>query len=450
MHPFVIELNDRALSIARQGSVLSSAQSAVFDGSGVEPAGSSAWAALRLQPTAISTRHLSAVVAEGERSARSLALVNAELAYRLAESRPAPEERVWLVAPARVDANGLGDVLGILRSLGLSIDGFVDSAAVTVAALRPGRNAIVIEMGLHELAATAVESNGQVRRRRAVISNRGGAIELHEAWLDLISAAMVKRTRFDPLKNAASEQQLFDALPALADEVTATGGVTASVTVGHERFDVSLSRDQFAEAAQPIYREILRLLHALRPAGAAIALIMPEFVANLPGLRELLETFVGCELIVVPDGFAAAATSALELPQSTDEQAVRLLRRLPSAAHGELALPVARQPLGAARADGPTASHVIFEGKAYVLQEALVIGRAPDSPQSIRLPEGLAGVSRRHCTFVRDGGEIVLIDHSSFGTLVNGERVAERVRVHSGDRIRMGDPGVELSLLALA
>jgi hypothetical protein len=450
MANFAIELNDRALSIARDGIVLSSVPSAVFDGSSLQPAGSAAWAELRRQPTAISTRHLGAVSSHGERSDRSLTLLNAELARHLADHNPAAGERVWIAAPARVNPNGLGDVLSLLRAQGLTVDGFVDSAAVSVAALSPGRNALVLELGLHHLAATAVDSTNQTRRRRAVISDRGGLMELYEAWLDLISAAMVKRTRFDPLHNAVSEQQLFDALPSLAEDAAASGSATASVTVRNERFDVALSRDQFTEAAQPIYREILRLLHALRPAGAAVTLLMPQVVVQFPGLRELLESFVGCELIALPDGFAAAATSTLDLPHSTDEQAVRLLRRLPSSVHPKMAALGARELLGQQRASGPMPSHVLFEGKAYSLADVLVVGRAPDSPQSIRLPEGLAGVSRRHFTFVREAGELVLVDHSSFGTLVNGERVSERVRVHGGDKVRIGDPGIEFSLLSLA
>ena len=63
--------------------------------------------------------------------------------------------------------------------------------------------------------------------------------------------------------------------------------------------------------------------------------------------------------------------------------------------------------------------------------------------------EGLAGVSRRHCTFLREAAETVLVDHSRHGTFVNGERVFERVRVHAGDRVRLGEPGVELALIAV-
>ncbi len=94
---------------------------------------------------------------------------------------------------------------------------------------------------------------------------------------------------------------------------------------------------------------------------------------------------------------------------------------------------------------------MLWEGRAYPLQpDTLVGGREPTTnPRSIALPDGLAGVSRRHCTFVHDGDELLLLDHSSFGTFVNGERVQERVRIYAGDRVRVGEPGIELTLIAV-
>jgi hypothetical protein len=355
--------------------------------------------------------------------------------------------------------------------MGLPVDGFVDSAAVTTAALGSERNAIVLELGLHYSAATAVDCEGaQARRRRTILTERGGLIELYQAWLDLVSTTMVKRTRFDPLHDAATEQQVFAAIPTLSLEAARTGNATASVTKGTERFEAALTRDQFSQAAQPIYRSIVSLLHQLRPAGTPIAIVIPQLAAHLPGLREQLEQFVGCELVSVPDGFAAAATSLLALPESkTDDDSVRLLRRLPlrghathdaygvTQAHGitqeapDEALGIIRELLGQRRTDGPPPSHVLWDGRAYSLNtDSLVVGRGPsDSSRYIILPDGLAGVSRRHCTFVHDGDELVLLDHSTFGTFVNGERVQERVRIHAGDRVRLGEPGVELALIAV-
>jgi hypothetical protein len=446
---FAIELNDRSLSLARDGAVLSSAPSAIFDGGGAEPAGTNAWHALRRQPTTISTAHLGQLVSQPAPSARSEALLAAELGKQLEPNPPVAGEHVWITAPVRSDAAGLGTVLGIAQGLGLTVDGFVDAAAVTVASVKAARSALVLELGLHHAAAAAVDSSGQARRRRAIVSDKGGLIELYQAWLAFISTAMIKRTRFDPFTNAVTEQQLFDALPALTRQAAETGSTTAGVSNGEARFEVSLTRDQFAEAAQSVYRELIRLLHALRPAGAEVTLVMPESVAALPGFRELLQQFVGCELITVPEGFAAAAASLIDMPQAEMGEGVRLLRRLPLREQSSLADGVTREVLGRSGASSAP-SHLLFDGRAIPLvASSLVVGRAPGAGQALALPEGLAGVSRRHCTFVRDGSEVVLVDHSHYGTFVNGERVSERVRIHAGDKVRLGEPGVELSLISI-
>jgi hypothetical protein len=376
--------------------------------------------------------------------------LQARLSQLIAEQPPNEGERVWLVSSAREDPSSLAAIVDAARGVGLPVDGFIDPGAVTAAALGIERNALVVEIGLHHVAVIAVERGGQARRRRAIFSDRGGLLELQEAWLNLISAAMVKRTRFDPLHDASTEAQLHAALPQWIRELSTAASVTASTTSGNERFDVELSRDQFSAAAQPVYREIVRLLHELRPAGAPVTLIVPEAVSTLPAMQDVLKVFLGCELITLREGFAAAATSLLELPQSDSDTSVRLLRKLPLRAQPALENLAHREYIGGERMTRPAASHVLFEGRAHALSGALVVGRAPDGASAIVLPEGLAGVSRRHCTFLSEGGELVIIDHSRFGTFLNGERVSERARAHAGDKVRIGEPGVELSLIALS
>ena len=68
----------------------------------------------------------------------------------------------------------------------------------------------------------------------------------------------------------------------------------------------------------------------------------------------------------------------------------------------------------------------------------------------IALPRAAAGVSRRHCSLRRDGERTILVDHSRFGTWVNGARVRERAAVRPGDRVRVGTPGVEFTLISAA
>src|ERR1700720_3447417 len=160
MKPFAIEPDDRAFALARDGVVLASSPSAVFDGSTAAAPGADAWHSVRQLPTTTSTRHLGSVLREAQPAARALALVAAEFARRLAAHPPAAGERIWIAAPAGAERFGLGALLGVARHLALPLDGFVDAAVVSAAALGGTGAAIVIELGLHHVAATLIERDG--------------------------------------------------------------------------------------------------------------------------------------------------------------------------------------------------------------------------------------------------------------------------------------------------
>src|SRR5258705_3894171 len=306
MKPFAIEPDDRAFALARDGVVLASSPSAVSDGSAAGAAGAAAWHSVRHLPTTPSTRHIGGVLREAQPAARALSLAAAAFARRLAAPPPAAGERIWIAAPAGAERFGLGARGGVPRQLALPLDGFVDAAVVSAAALGGTGAAIVIELGLHHVAATLIERDGgPACRRRSLLSERGGLWPLCQAWLDLINTAMVRQTRFDALHDATTEQQLFDALPELARDAMASGVATAALAAGGERVEVTLTRDQLAHAAQPLWREIARLLHELRPAGSAPAPLGRQAVNALPGLREALAQISRRELVGLPARFSA-------------------------------------------------------------------------------------------------------------------------------------------------
>ena len=452
MRPFAIELDDRAVSLARAGRVLSTAPSAIWDGSSGDQPGTNAWGALRRHPTATSTRHLGTLLSHATPDDRTVALVAAEWMRRLESDPLQAGEAVWMVTPARASARGLSALLAIARILSLPVDGFVDAAVVSAAALGIERSAIVLEIGLHHAAATYLDRDGaQVRRRRTVMTELAGLMSFYQGWLELVSTTLVKRTRFDPLHNAATEQKLFESLAGWAAEAASQGSANAALAYGAERFEVALTRDQFAQAGQSQHREIARLLHELRPAGAPVVLLMPGLVSGLPGLRGELEQFMDCELGCLPDGFAACAASVLDIPTRAGGEPVRLLRRLPVFGESERRSVTSRDRLGAGGDRSAAPSHLLLNGQVYAVGGGpVVIGRAPTGARTIALSEGLAGISRRHCTLSPEGEQLILIDHSGFGTFVNGERVAERVSLRAADRVRLGDPGVEFALLTVS
>jgi pSer/pThr/pTyr-binding forkhead associated (FHA) protein len=93
---------------------------------------------------------------------------------------------------------------------------------------------------------------------------------------------------------------------------------------------------------------------------------------------------------------------------------------------------------------------VLHDTAAHAIgAEPLVVGTAPPSgARSLRLEGETAGVSRAHCRFFESAGESIVEDLSTWGTYLNGERVAGRAVLASGDKVRVGSPGIELVLIA--
>jgi pSer/pThr/pTyr-binding forkhead associated (FHA) protein len=97
------------------------------------------------------------------------------------------------------------------------------------------------------------------------------------------------------------------------------------------------------------------------------------------------------------------------------------------------------------------ATHVVYRGRAVAIgADGLVLGREVDDAHSLRLPEGVAGLSRRHCTLRRERGRTQIVDHSRYGSFLDGARVNGRAFLAAGSVLRLGTPGIELALVALA
>lgn len=447
-------LDDLALAILRDADATPEIAASVIRAvPGDEPVGAPAASELRRRPREVSTRHwLQLATHEAMHSAAGLA--RAELIARLAGA--ANGASVVVAVPPHFDTEALGYVLGALQGAGLSVVRLIDSAALRCAALGLEREALVIDVGLHHLAVARVRSEEEGCRRTALRWRTGaGWLALLEGALQLAGDAMVRRHRFDPLHDGATEQALFDLLPAATETAARRGRATLTLERAGRPIEVELSRDQFAARSQPILSELLALAHTLRPAGAPLDILVGERLARWPGFVQQLEELRDCDLHVLPEDHAVRAAAALASGErdagrsGMSAASVPLLRRVPRFAVPIPALADAGRRLGGLAAAADTPTHLLHAGHAYPLRGTILeIGRAPDA-RGLALPDGIAGLSRLHCTLRDEAGEIVLVDHSRYGSWVNGERVVDRVRLRAGDVLRVGDPGVEFSLIAV-
>jgi hypothetical protein len=95
-------------------------------------------------------------------------------------------------------------------------------------------------------------------------------------------------------------------------------------------------------------------------------------------------------------------------------------------------------------------THVLYRHLAYpITDQPLTIGLEPVADASgIQIRGQTAGVSRKHCTIRLHGNDIVLADHSTYGTFVNEKPVDSKTRLSLGQIIRVGTPGEILKLIA--
>jgi hypothetical protein len=327
---------------------------------------------------------------------------------------------------------------------------FVDAAALTAAAVAERSHYVLLEAGWKSATATRVSGGADCGVEEGFISERASLLEVYDVWLAAVSAAMVKNTRFDPLLTLETEQRVYAALPQVAARAATEGRAEAAIEEGGSRFAVEVDAQLFADGAQAFYRELARLARSARIAGQSATLVLPAESRRWPGFLARLLEHEQDGLVIAPAGIAAVAAS-LQVPEAAE--APRLRQRAARIADHSLSADV--EYLAAVTTSPGRAlpvTHILYGGDSMRFPEGgLSIGTEELSNSAhITLPRAAAGVSRRHCSLRREGERTVLIDHSRYGTWVNGARVRERAAVRPGDRVRVGTPGVEFTLISTA
>jgi len=441
-----IHFDHHTLSIARDGELLASEPLAVETSAHEPRAGAAALAAARGRPDEVSLTHWREL-GSNEAASRNVAREMLVHLHALGIS-----ERIDAVVavPADLDPGALAALRGALHAAGVDARDFVDAAALSAAAVAERGHYVLLEAGWRSATATRVAGGPECAIEEAFVSERANLLDVYDLWLMSVAAVMVKNTRFDPLLSLEFEQRLFASLPQVAARAATEGRAEAALEDGASRFAIDVDAQLFADAAQPFYRELARLARSARIAGQSAALVMPAESRRWPGfLARVLESEQD-GLVIAPAGLAAVAASLQVADPSATPRLRRRVARLtdhPLAASIEYVSSVTTSPGRAL-----PVTHILYGGDSMRFPDGgLSIGTEEISnTPHIALSRAAAGVSRRHCSLRREGEGTVLIDHSRYGTWINGARVRERATVRPGDRVRVGTPGVEFTLISAA
>lgn len=355
---------------------------------------------------------------------------------------------IWLASSA-ASAAQLGTLLGVAQAAGLKIGILADRAVAAASALPFEGTVYCIDVELERGLITEVHLHAGVAVRNSVaLLPELGLRNLFDAWCKAFAARMVQATRFDPLHVAATEQALFDALPGWLERLMRDGRIEeAAIDSNSGRYAIEYRAAHAAADIADQLRMLTGKLHALRRVQMPAAILLTATASRLPGLLEALQEFADCEIFTAKSGQAAqAALGSLE-PASDGDSATALLLAVP---HNPYPAWVAARTATASLATAATATHMVYSGRALSLTEMpIAVGTAASDARGLQIPAAVAGVSRHHCSVLLEGGQVFVHDHSRFGSFLNDERVAGRAIVRVGDRLRLGNPGIELTFVRM-
>jgi hypothetical protein len=281
---------------------------------------------------------------------------------------------------------------------------------------------------------------------------RIGLAGLMDAFARRIGELFVLETRYDPFHHAATEQRLYDALPAALDQVDSDGRGTVAIEHEGETFEVEVERTDLLGAVQGYYRAARQFIAQSRLAHSGLVIQLSERLATLPGFEEELGKLDGATIVALEPGFAARAVLQAADALGLDDPGVRLFRHLPwreAEADAPPAKPKLTPTVAAPVAAESRPTHVVYAGIAYAVNgEGLLVGRGRlENRRGILIESRAEGVSRTHCELTVVDGELRLRDLSSYGTFVNDRRIDGEQLLKPADVIRVGSPGAELTVI---
>ena len=318
----LLDLNDSNLQLWHRDTLVQSTGYALLQG-GEYVFGAPARAAARLQPRDINTRFWWQLSTETLQPALGPARHTGDLVHahlkELHTQASAPDE-LLLAVPGSMAHEQLALLLGIVQQCPFDAVGLVNRSVALGSLYSRGGRLFHLEIQLHQAVISELaDRDGQVELQRTIPLPGCGLLQLQERLVELISAEFVRQTRFDPRRKAATEQQLYDELPAALRALHTSTETNLDIN----GYQARVGRDQLQAAGRRLFDSARETIGVLRPDDRVIA---DPLSALLPGLSSAFEQL---DILQADDIYRALQLHEAQLVQR--EQALSFITALPSA-----------------------------------------------------------------------------------------------------------------------
>lgn len=433
----LIELNDSGINVSVDGkNMLQSPGYAVLDGKRLL-LGTEAMNNARLLPRWTNTRFWQQldtnplqVGAANVRHHADLACAHFEQIW---EAIKGTADEVVLSIPGDYGRAELGLLLGIAQEAGLPVRAVVDTA-LAAAAGHAEPNLLYLDIHLHRVTLSHLQTDGQLRRSQARSIVDNGLYTLWDRWANIIAGQMIQTSRFDPLHQAASEQQLYDLVPGWIAQRDQRPTQAFNLQYGVMQHSVNLSTEQLLGACANLYPQLLQAIK-VESRGNPMHLLLSHRLQGFPGLLDTL-ALLG-QVTTEQLGPNAVRQGAQQyLPQ---------LRGNPGQVSYITSLPVPSRTTSrpatatASRAVSRPASHVLLGSHATAINPVLKL--AGISAEALQM-----ATEQARCTLYQRANQTFIEAAFDAGVTLNKQPVTGPVLVTAGDIVQFD--GQSLTLIS--
>lgn len=335
----------------------------------------------------------------------------------------------------------LGLILGMAQELSIPVKGFVSLPIAASYHSYPDATLLHLDIHLHRFEISYLHQGEYLTLENSVSFEEIGLEQLYRSWVETIAEEFVRTTRFDPLQQAATEQELYNRLPTALKFFKRRSSFMFEISHGKHRYRTTLLREVLRQKSETIYDGICRFIekfHNDNNNNSSVILQMTHRIAGLPGLIDKLSKLDNCKILELETG--AAALGVLRLwSQLTDKHpadGVFFFTRRP----WQKAEPQASRTIPHDTPGNISPTHILYRDMAYPLSEKpLFIGTDPyPFGKGIRVQGPSSGVSKKHCSIQRNAGMIVLTDFSRQGTFVDDRQIDGSTTLELGQIVRLG------------
>lgn len=421
----VFNINDAGIQVSVDGDLIRTSPGyAVLDGNNLLT-GEEASQNAKLLPRWTNNRFWSQLNVNPLPNGNNQIRHHADLAFAHMEALWQPiaagVESAVFVVPGYYGNDNLGLLLGMSEEAAIPVRGVVDSSIIQAADLPLRKTVLHLDIHLHSITLTNISNTGTLARRDVKTVIESGIFTLLDRWSNIIADQFIQTTRFDPMHNADTEQQLFNKLPAWIAALGDANAHPIALTAGDTEHSVSISNDSLLKACASIYPQIVQAIRNEVPAGETATLLVSHHFTGFPGLKNSLGLINNVEVIDLAELKAVGSASVHQGEIVVRDGPVQHVLQISTGSE---------QAAVAATPSSVQATHLLWQHQAFAIGNGIKLGDD--------LSEGPRATDNPACTLYRRNQQLVLETHREGAVQLNGIEAANQETVNLGDILTIG------------